>query len=58
MWKVKEGEPSFRFTVSPTVCNPQDLMVVVPWVLSNVLSGSPEVFVPYIKSAKYIALLI
>lgn len=52
---AKEGEPSFRFTVSPTVCNPQDLLVVVPWVLSNVLSGSPEVFIPYIKPAKYIA---
>ncbi len=52
---AKEGEPSFRYTVSPTLCNPQDLMVVVPWVLSNVLSGSPRVFIPYIKSAKYIA---
>jgi len=52
---AKEGEPSFRFTVSPTVCSTQDLLVVVPWVLSNVLSGTPKVFVPYIKPAKYVA---
>lgn len=52
---AKEGEPSFRYTVSPLVCNIQDLLVVVPWALSNVLSGHPTVFAPYIKSAKYVA---
>lgn len=51
----KESEPSFRFTVTPSVCNKQDILVVVPWVLSNVLSGVPVIFEPYIESAKYIA---
>ncbi|MBC6937084.1 MAG: hypothetical protein DWB42_14770 [Chloroflexi bacterium] len=52
---AKEGEPSFRFTVTPLACAPQDLIVIVPWVLSNVLSGSPIVFEPYIAPARYIA---
>lgn len=52
---AKEGEPSFRFTVNPSVCNIQDLMVVVPWTLSNVLSGSPIVYAPYIAMARYVA---
>ncbi|MCS6858869.1 MAG: hypothetical protein NZT92_00955 [Abditibacteriales bacterium] len=52
---AKEGEPSFRFIVTPDACAPQDLFVVVPWVLNNVLSGSPIVFKPYIESARYLA---
>jgi len=52
---AKEGEPSFRFQVTPSACNPQDLIVVVPWVLANVLSGSPKVFRPYIELARYAA---
>lgn len=52
---AKEGEPSFRYTVTPAVCAPQDLVVVVPWVLSNVISGSPRVFDPYVESARYAA---
>jgi len=52
---AKEGEPSFRFQVTPQACNPQDLVVVVPWALSNVLSGSPKVFRPYIEYASYAA---
>jgi hypothetical protein len=52
---AKEGEPSFRFQVTPAACNPQDLIVVIPWVLANVLSGSPKVFRPYIEFAKYAA---
>ena len=35
---AKEGMPSYRFTVSPGACTQADLLVVVPWVLSNVLS--------------------
>ncbi|MBI3976639.1 MAG: hypothetical protein HY331_00495 [Chloroflexi bacterium] len=52
---AKEGEPSFRFLVTPSACNPQDLIVVVPWVLSNVISASPRVFQPFVESARYAA---
>jgi hypothetical protein len=52
---AKEGEPSFRFQVTPDACNPQDLIVVVPWALANVLSGTPKVFRPYIELARYAA---
>lgn len=52
---AKEGEPSFRFQVTPSACNPQDLIVVVPWVLANVIAGSPRVFIPYVESARYAA---
>ena len=41
--------------MSPNACNNQDLIVVVPWVLSNVLSGKPIIFYPYIELAKYVA---
>lgn len=56
-WYVlaKEKEPSFRYLVSPGVCQPQDLLVVVPWALSAVVSGSPELFDPYIVEARYAA---
>jgi len=52
---AKEAEPSFRFQVTPKACALQDLLVVVPWALSNVISGSPRVFAPYIESARYAA---
>ncbi len=52
---AKEGEPSFRFQVTPKACAPQDLIVVVPWALSNVIAGQPRVFSPYIEFAKYAA---
>ena len=51
----KEGEPSFRYTVTPPACAPQDLLVVVPWRLKNVLSGKPVVHKPYIEQARYVA---
>ena len=51
----KEGEPSFRYRVTPAACNPQDLLAVVPWALRNVLSGDPVVFEPFIESALYAA---
>lgn len=56
-WYVlaKEREPSFRYKVTPGVCAPADLLVVVPWALSKVISGSPQVFVPYVTGAKYAA---
>lgn len=52
---AKEEEPSLRFTTTEKACAEQDLIVVVPWVLSNVISGVPMLFEPYIESAKYAA---
>lgn len=51
----KEGEPSFRYQATPRACADADLLVCVPWALKNVLSGSPAVFQPYMKPAKYAA---
>lgn len=51
----KEREPSFRYTVNPAACAPQDLLVVIPWHLKNVLSGEPVVHEPYIEQARYVA---
>lgn len=52
---AKEGEPSFRYNVTPAVCAPADLLVVVPWALSKVISGSPQVFAPFVISARQAA---
>ncbi len=52
---AKEGEPSFRYTASPAVCAPQDLLVVYPWVLDEVVSGSPKLMRPFIEEARYAA---
>ena len=52
---AKEGEPSFRYQVTVEACAVQDLLVVIPWVLSNVLSGNPIVLKPYIETARYVA---
>jgi len=56
-WYVlaKEQEPSFRYKVTPAVCADADLLVVVPWALSDVVSGTPKVFSPFVTSAKYAA---
>ncbi|RUV36289.1 hypothetical protein [Mesorhizobium sp. M7A.F.Ca.MR.148.00.0.0] len=51
----KEGEPSFRYKASPAVCSPQDLMVVYPWGLDEVVSGSPRLMRPFIEEARYAA---
>lgn len=52
---AREREPSFRYTVTPKACAPQDLLVVVPWHLRNVLSGEPVVYAPYVEQARYVA---
>jgi len=52
---AKEGEPSFRFQVTPSVCAKQDMIVVIPWALNNVISGYPKIFSPYVELAKYAA---
>ncbi|MGH8559883.1 MAG: hypothetical protein ACRESZ_21020 [Methylococcales bacterium] len=52
---AKEAEPSLRFQATSAACAYRDLIVVVPWVLGNVISGSPILFEPFIESAKYAA---
>jgi len=52
---AKESEPSLRFQATAAACADQDLIVVVPWVLGNVISGSPILFEPFVESAKYAA---
>lgn len=56
-WYVfsKESEPSFRYTVDPDACANADLLVVVPWVLTEVISGNPKLLFPYIELGKYAA---
>ena len=56
-WYVmaKEGEPSFRFRTTLAACPPQDFLVLVPWSLSNVLSGTPTVFDPYVTGTRTVA---
>ena len=41
---AKEAEPSLRFQTTAAACAKQDLIAVVPWVLGNVISGSPILF--------------
>jgi len=52
---AKEAEPSLRFQVTRAACAARDLIVVVPWVLGNVISGSPILFEPFVESARYAA---
>jgi len=52
---AKEAEPSLRFQATSSACARHDLIVVVPWVLGNVISGSPILFEPFVESAKYAA---
>lgn len=52
---AKESEPSFRFSATPAVCAPADLLAVYPWALSNVVAGSPKLFEPYLVHARYAA---
>ena len=51
----KEAEPSFRFKTTAAVCAPCDLVAIVPWSLSDVVSGAPVVHSPFIEQAKYVA---
>lgn len=52
---AKEAEPSLRFQTTAAACAEQDLIVVVPWALGNVISGSPVLFEPFLESARYAA---
>ncbi len=51
----KESEPSFRFTVDPDACGKYDLLVVTPWLLSDVVAGSPVLMLPYIELSRFAA---
>lgn len=51
----KEGEPSFRFKIDPDACNKSDLLVVFPWLLSDVTAGKPVLLSPFVELAKYAA---
>lgn len=52
---ARERHPTYRFTVTAEACNPWDLLVVVPWVLSNVLAGKPTLLKPFVKPALFCA---
>ena len=52
---AKEKEPSFRYRVAPGVCAPQDLLVIYPWILSEVVSGTPKLHMPLIDEARFAA---
>ena len=56
-WYVlsKEGEPSFRYKIDSDACETTDLIVVIPWLLSEVISGTPNLLTPYKELAKYAA---
>jgi len=52
---AKESEPSYRFKVTPNACAPWDLLAVYPWAFSDVISGTPRLFQPFVTSARYAA---
>jgi hypothetical protein len=52
---AKEAVPSFRFSTTSAACADHDLLVVVPWYLDNVLSGSPVAAEPWVVSARWAA---
>ena len=51
----KEEMPNFRFQVTAGACADADLIVVVPWSLSNVLSGVPVTYKPFVTQTRYAA---
>lgn len=52
---AKEEMPSFRFRASADAMTVWDLLVVFPWSLSNVISGTPVLAEPYIEQTKHAA---
>ena len=48
----RESEPSPRCKASADAVAEWDLICCVPWGLSNVLSGKPVVYEPYVEQAK------
>ncbi len=56
-WYVlaKERMPNFRFKATPLSCAEEDMLVVYPWALAQVISGSAQVLSPWIVNARYAA---
>lgn len=56
-WYVlsKEGETSFRYQITPEACADADLIVIIPWILSDVISGMPTLRRPFTELAGYAA---
>lgn len=56
-WYVlaKEGVPTFRYQATAAACAVPDLLVIVPWALSQVISGRPIALTPHIMSARHAA---
>ncbi len=56
-WYVlsKEGEPSFRYQVTPEACATADFIVIIFWLLSEVIAGTPRLLIPYKESARFAA---
>lgn len=52
---AKERAPNFRFKATPLSCAEEDMLVVFPWALSQVISGEAQVFPPWIANARYAA---
>ena len=52
---AKEGEPSFRYLVTPNACADADLLVVFPWLLDEIVSGTPRLLRPFVTEARYAA---
>ena len=52
---AKEGEPSFRYTVAPSVCADADLLAVYPWALDEVISDTPKLMSPFVEEARFAA---
>lgn len=52
---AKEAVPSLRFVANRNACADADLICIVPWALSNTISGSPRAYAPWVESAKYAA---
>jgi hypothetical protein len=52
---AKEGEPSFRYTVTPGTCAEPDILVVFPWLLNEIVSGTPRLLMPFVAEARYAA---
>ena len=55
VFALKGEMPNFRFQITANACAAADLIVVVPWALSNVLSGVPETYEPFVTQARYAA---
>ncbi|WP_028987357.1 hypothetical protein [Thermicanus aegyptius] len=52
---AKEKEPNFRFRATKDACALQDLVVIVPWILSQVISGRPKLLKPFVENARFLA---